>query len=199
MIARTPPTVAALYVDVERGPYASLPGVECWGEDRDARLYQGPHPVVAHPPCAGWGNLRVCRHTVIRLNEWDSERFDRDARHMSCGPVAVHQVRRFGGVLEHPAGSMLWRYANLPTPGLFSDDFGGWSVEVAQGAYGHAAPKRTWLYIVGVPREAVSFRGYVDPGGRVMSQWSSDRHITPPEFAGLLVDIARSAREEFAS
>lgn len=46
--------VAALYVDTD-GAYAGIPGVELWDEIRDARLYGGPHPVVAHPPCQRWG------------------------------------------------------------------------------------------------------------------------------------------------
>ncbi len=43
------PNVAALYVD-PKGVYANLPGVEVWDEEPDARLYDGPHPVVVHPP-----------------------------------------------------------------------------------------------------------------------------------------------------
>lgn len=40
-----------MYVDVKRGPYPAVPGVDCWGLDRDATRYAGPYPVIAHPPC----------------------------------------------------------------------------------------------------------------------------------------------------
>ena len=46
--------VAALYVLAD-GPYSGLEDVEPWPLERDARKYAGPHPVVAHPPCARWG------------------------------------------------------------------------------------------------------------------------------------------------
>jgi len=48
--------MAALFVD-PNGVYAGLPDVDVWDEARDARLYAGPWPVVAHPPCARWGQL----------------------------------------------------------------------------------------------------------------------------------------------
>ena len=42
--------IAALFVH-KGGAYFGLPDVDPWDEARDARLYPGPHPVVAHPPC----------------------------------------------------------------------------------------------------------------------------------------------------
>jgi len=48
--------IAALFID-ERGPYVGLPNVDAWGKTRDARLYRGPWPVVAHPPCERWGAM----------------------------------------------------------------------------------------------------------------------------------------------
>jgi hypothetical protein len=46
--------IAALYVQ-RGGVYCGLPDVEPWDEERDARKYVGPWPVVAHPPCQRWG------------------------------------------------------------------------------------------------------------------------------------------------
>ena len=107
---------AALYVDVDNGPYAGL-GLDCWGVDRNAKLYDGPGPVIAHPPCGPYGAFR-----------WNCHKQDPE-----CALVAVRQVRQFGGVLEHPAGSALWQVeSSLPMPGLFCDEVGGFTLEVSQ-------------------------------------------------------------------
>lgn len=187
-------TIAALYVDVERGPYASIEGVEPWGVDRDARLYKGPYPVVAHPPCAGWGAYRMERFILPAVQSWQSEDFNRSGAEMICGPIAVRQVRKFGGVLEHPAHSALWPFCSLPAPGLFTDAHGGRSVEVYQSAYGHSAPKRTWLYVCGCDPSIAIRDHFVPADGRVEALWSSKRHLTPNAFADLLVSLARSVK-----
>lgn len=49
--------IAALYV-ATGGIYYGIDDVDPWDTARDARLYPGPHPVVAHPPCARWGQER---------------------------------------------------------------------------------------------------------------------------------------------
>jgi len=48
--------VAALFVQIP-GIYSGREDTEAWGEEDDARLYRGPHPVIAHPPCARWSRL----------------------------------------------------------------------------------------------------------------------------------------------
>jgi hypothetical protein len=125
--------------------------------------------------------------------------------------VAVAQVRCWGGVLEHPAGSLLWRHCALPRPGELPDAWGGQCVEVCQVDWGHPARKRTWLYYVGgrlppfpARREPTHWisggrkvrhdhgGGVVPPGIRVCS--AQQRRRTPPAFAAWLVNIARSTR-----
>lgn len=174
----TTPTVAALYVRAD-GPYADMDGVEAWTAERDATTYAGPHPVVAHPPCGPWGRY--------------AHRCRQDA---SAAIVAVDQVRRWGGVLEHPAGSRLWAMG-LPRPGMPPDAWGGYALVVEQGWWGHPAPKRTWLYVVGVkPLELPEsfFPPPVAACGRVESLSRRQRELTPLPLARCLVEIARRAR-----
>jgi hypothetical protein len=188
--------IAALYVDVKRGPYAGMPGVDAWGIERDATTYAGPWPVVAHPPCGHWGRYSHKAH---------------DDGH--TGPIAVAQVRRWGGVLEHPRHSKLWRECGLPRPGELPDAFGGYSVKVFQRDWGHRADKATWLYIVGgtipampdpqPPRDVwTPSKRLLDParldsarprGARGVLECLSknQRHLTPPDFAVWLVELAR--------
>jgi hypothetical protein len=183
-------TVAALYVD-PRGPYPNMPGVECWDEARDARNYQGPHPVVAHPPCGPWGKLwRNCKH-----------------QDPTCGPAAVSAVRRWGGALEHPEFSKLWRHCKLPRPGELPDEYGGLSILVDQCAYGHCTRKRTWIYIVGAPLPAEILTGgepthsicngrgqTLKDGTRRQRATALQARLTPVSFAALLIGIARNVR-----
>ena len=123
--------VAALYVETN-GVYAGLPDVDLWDEARDARLYAGPWPVVAHPPCNHWGQLgriNAARYETFRIGD------DR-----GCFAAALNAVRTWGGVLEHPAHTIAWKVFGLED---------GWVTELSQVAYGHPARIRTWLYYVG--------------------------------------------------
>jgi len=135
--------VAALYVE-KGGVYWDLPGVDPWDEERDARLYPGTVPVVAHPPCSKWSPL-----AHINKGRLPGYHIGDDG---GCFAHALDAVRRWGGVLEHPAGTLAWHPHGLPRPmrGCWSlpDQWGGCVTEVDQGTYGHIARKRTWLYAV---------------------------------------------------
>ena len=139
-----PVTVAALYVD-PAGAYAGLEGVEVWDEARDARLYDGPYPVVAHPPCNRW-----CRMAGFVEKVYGHKRGD-DGGTFAAG---LKSVRTHGGVLEHPAHSLAWDHFNLPQPAWRE----GWNLAldgsavcyVEQGRYGLPVKKGTWLYAFGI-------------------------------------------------
>ncbi len=196
-----PTRVAALYVDA-RGPYPKMPGVDCWDVKRDATKYGGPWPVVAHPACGPWGKLRH----MYKGGEGGPE----------LAIKALEQVRKFGGVLEHPADSKLWWHdptlnEHIGRFGCHADRFGGRCTWVEQVEWGHAARKRTWLYTVGVPRGAFTappFPGrkpthYIG-GGRqthgtrqggaiptgIKAACAQMRRRTPPLFAEYLVSLA---------
>src|SRR5207247_755620 len=87
--------IAALYVETG-GAYFGLPDVEPWDAARDARNYPGPWPVVAHPPCGRWSLMGLCRGYY-------------DGDDGGCFEAALDAVRKFGGVLEHPAHTLAWR------------------------------------------------------------------------------------------
>lgn len=170
-------TPVALYVR-RNGVYGQL-GVDAWDKDRGAQHYAGPHPVVAHPPCGPWGRFA-----------W------RSLEDPTLAPLAVEQVRRWGGVLEHPAHSQLWRYFSLPLPGAPADAHGGYTLAVEQSWWGHRAPKKTWLYVVGVaPDDVPPMPPPVpDPGGRIEFMCEAERERTPVAFARWLLDLASRAR-----
>jgi hypothetical protein len=192
-------TVAALYVD-PKGVYAGLSGVEVWDEARDARLYDGPWPVVAHPPCARW-----CRLAGFVEYRGGAAR----GADGGCFAAALAAVRTYGGVLEHPAHSAAWATFGLVEPsvriGWTGCLDGGWVTVIEQGQYGCSVAKPTWLYAFGVelpallwsakPSSAESVWGFGrsqenDPRPRLAR---NERAATPEPFRDTLLAMARSA------
>ena len=205
--------VAALYVEKD-GCYFGLPGVDPWDQDRDARLYPGPWPVVAHPPCQRWGKMWFGQPlTVKRTGERKVKGDDG-----GCFKAALNTVRVFGGVLEHPWGSHAWKHFGLKVPSrkggwIVADEHGGWTCCVEQGRYGHYARKPTLLYVVGCERPELDW-GIGEPrydpvtvarmglkrakrlgevGAKGGGKDSAPRIGTPAPFRELLLSIARTA------
>lgn len=189
--------IAALFVETG-GAYFGLDDVDPWDVTRDARLYAGPHPVVAHPPCQLWVNF-----AALNFKRYGGEH-NRPGNDGGCFASALASVRRWGGVLEHPAGSKAWEAHGLRRPTWGS----GWghdadyvfTCEVWQSAYGHPARKRTWLAYVGDdwPPELDWSRkpgthqvGWFDRIKPTLSKRESS--ATPPAFRDVLLAIARSA------
>lgn len=208
--------IAALYVD-PRGSYAGLPGIDLWDEKRDARLYAGPYPVVAHPPCQRWGKLWAGQPLHIKRTGERKTKGDDGG----CFAAALASVRKWGGVLEHPWGSHAWPHFGLNTPSRFggwivADFFGGWTCCVEQGRYGHYARKPTLLLAYGCDLPELDWgKGppRLDPaviermglarakrlgevGGKGGGRDSAPRIGTPEPFRDLLISMARSVRAE---
>ncbi len=191
-------TVAALFVDPE-GIYAGLPDVDVWGEERDARLYAGPYPVVAHPPCNRWGQLAHVNHARYGTPLGEDG---------GCFEAALEAVRRFGGVLEHPANTLAWKTFGLPKPkpGSWYQSFDdpGYVTEVSQVAYGHPARKRTWLYLIGEPlrldwREPPHTHvvgAGIHTGESTWAPRDDNSMRTPEAFRDVLLGLARSSTRE---
>nr|USU32848.1 hypothetical protein NG677_03890 [Methylobacterium sp. OTU13CASTA1] len=207
--AETSPTIAALYVQKD-GCYANLPGVEVWDQARDARTYAGPHPVVCHSPCQRWG--RFWHGSTRKPHQFQMGADD------GCFAAALAAVRRYGGVLEHPANSHAWAAFDLWRPArsggwLQADAHGGWTCYVEQGHYGHFSRKPTWLYAVGIERPeliwgpaeqrlhpiALERHGYAKArrigmaamiGGKDKTKI---REATPPAFRDVLLTMAATA------
>lgn len=192
--------IAALYVH-KNGAYFGLDDVDPWDEARDARAYAGPHPVVAHPPCSRW-----CRLAGLVEARWGHKKGDDGG----CFAAALRDVRRWGGVLEHPAYSDAWAAFDLPRPvrgaGWVQGKCGGWSCHVEQGQYGHPAKKATWLYAFGTELPELDWSS---GSGVALVSWcgnhvkSSEKHprigkkaaaATPPAFRAVLLDLARSVK-----
>lgn len=113
-------------------------------------------------------------------------------------------------MLEHPAGSRLWPRVGLPAPGAPKDKYGGWTLGIYQGWWGHPADKPTLLYIVGLePRELAPLPFRMGRAPKCVTNWrtlrrgdpgfrtectKAEREHTPPALAEWLVDLARRCR-----
>ena len=207
--------IAALFV-ATGGCYYGIPDVDPWDQARDARLYRGPWPVVAHPPCQRWGKMWFGQPLTVKLTGQRQRLGDDDG----CFAHALWSARTFGGVIEHPWESKAWPYFGLNVPAreggwIEADKLGGWTCCVEQGRYGHYARKPTLLYVNGCDRpELVWGRTSWEPDPAVVARMglkrakklgemgargggkdSAPRINTPLPFRDLLLSIARNVRD----
>ena len=168
--------------------YRRLPGCDVFDLVRDAWSFRGGKPVVAHPPCRLWGELR---HGV-RL-PWPSVLAE-----VMLGGWCVMQAAACGGVVEQPLRSQLFERFR---PGC------GFFMNVPQMWFGHRAEKQTRLLICGcrpvdVPRvelvlgdaERVITNVKSRPLGHPLHRAEvtrAEREATPLSFATWLLDVAR--------
>ena len=131
---------------VTDGVYFNDTTIEPWDIERNAMNYSGSLPVIAHPPCKRWGRYWSGGPSVkIKKHKGDDS---------GMFAKSLWAVRTFGGVIEHPEASHAWDWYGLGRPPrnggwISADKYGGLTCCVAQGHYGHAAQKFTWLYYIG--------------------------------------------------
>lgn len=167
-------TVPVLFTRSRTSPYLAL-GCDCYDLARNALTWPGGRPAIYHPPCRSWSQLSHFakpRNGERELAIW-----------------AMQNVRKFGGVLEHPIKSRLWAESHCRGWGI-RDHFGGVLVPVAQSAFGHRAPKHTGLYMVGIDVPAVPQPG--ETFTTVERMCKAERERTPVELASWLVNLVKS-------
>lgn len=200
LVKAAPLSVAVLFAKKD-SVYKSLHFCDVWDKSRDATKYKGGLPVIAHPPCRAWGTLRHMAKP--------------EAGEKELAVFAVQEVRRCGGILEHPKRSQLWPELNLPWPGESPDRFGGWTQAVRQFDWGYPAEKCSLLYIVGIrpsdlppiplilrePQFTVGTSGRRRDGGRRVGREipKSMRDVTVLGFALWLCETAGKIRREVAA
>lgn len=208
--------IAALFTE-KNGCYYNLPGVDPWDEERDARKYAGPYPVIAHPPCQRWGKMWMGSPSYVAKTGIRKKKGD-DA---GCFASALASVRKYGGVIEHPYGSHAWPHFGINKPPrkggwIKADDFYGWTCCVEQGRYGHWMRKPTYLFAhktdlpeldwgvskPNYPQWAIDRYGIerVKRMGEIAFKGggkdSSARISTPQAFRDLLISMARTVESK---
>jgi len=195
--------ISALYVQ-DNGCYFGLQNVDPWPEHRDARKYNGPNPVVAHPPCQLWGKM-----ARVNFKRWGGEH-NRPGNDGGCFAHAVKTVEQFGGVLEHPAQTYAWGAHGLDKPhGIgWQRSKLGWVCEVWQSAYGHKARKATWLYYCGKVKPfdldwsripGTHQVGFQDQRGKLRNKPTlskKEANATPLPFRYTLLQLAHQSKGE---
>ncbi len=184
--------IAALFVETN-GAYFGLDGVEPWDVSRDARLYAGPHPVVAHPPCERWGRYWSGGPSAkVRRVKGDDG---------GCFESALHSVTLYGGVIEHPEASHAYTAYGLvkpPKAGGWVLSGSGWTCCVEQGHYGHRARKATWLYVHSANRPRDLIWGPAE-GVRLDEGFHSSQERTAARASGRVPIEGLGRRERLAT
>jgi hypothetical protein len=123
----------------------------------------------------------------------------------ALAPWCIEQIRKWGGVLEHPKKSKLWPFMKLPEPGT-RDEWGGFTIIAPQYWWGHLANKASKFYVCGcdfknVPQipfalgdapmtVATNSKSRGKPHIRPEMK-KEDREKTPDALAEWLVELAR--------
>lgn len=127
-----------------RSIYLKL-GADCYDKSRDALSFNKPVPVIAHPPCRRFSKMRGLTKAPGSEEE-----------------IAYHcleHVQKYGGILEHPRSSLLWKKLTLHA-GSNLTTCGGMLISVNASWFGHPAEKKTCFYINGITQDKLPSMPY---------------------------------------
>lgn len=157
--------------------YFKIPGLEVYDQLRDARTFPGHMPVICHPPCAQWSRMKAFSND--------------DPEQKALANFCLDELKKYGGIFEHPAGSDVFRELDWPE--------GGKIYSVDQSWWGFPARKRTYLFFykckpIAHPLnfEPVMFVVASSKNVKRPEMKKSQRAITPIEFNQWLVDCIRA-------
>jgi hypothetical protein len=104
--------------------YYKIPGLDVYDQDRDSRTFPGNMPVIVHPPCAQWSKMKAFSHD--------------NPEQKQLAYFCLDELKKWGGIFEHPHGSDVWKELDWPEGGKF--------IQVDQFWWGFPARKRTTLF-----------------------------------------------------
>lgn len=148
---------------------------DCWDKTRNAHKWPGGNAIIAHPPCRAWGDY-----------SWKSNHTPEEKQ---LAIWAIHKIRLWGGILEHPRKSKIRQY--LPEPGKI-DKWGGYTIYIQQKWFGHPAEKETLLYIVGIKQQELPLIPitFDTTTNTIQNMSIRQREHTPIKLAQWLIYIA---------
>lgn len=162
----------------KKSNYYKIPGLEIYDQDRDCRTFEGGMPVIVHPPCAQWSRMKAFSNDVPELK--------------NLAYFCLDQVKKYGGIFEHPHGSDVWKQLDWPEGGKF--------IQVDQHWWGFPARKRTTLFFYKcspiqhpLKFDAVEFvvASSRSKYNKLPEMKKSQRSVTTIEFNQWLVDSVR--------
>lgn len=135
--------------------YFNIPDLDLWTEERNAYLFNGNNPIIAHPPCAQWSKMRAF------------SRPDKVAKNLAL--FCWEYVNQNGGCLEHPQGSALFKYVGANRSQI---------VSINQNWFGFPSRKTTYIYFAKCEPERYPL-SFDRPLRTTTSLHSKDRSIMP--------------------
>lgn len=97
--------------------------LDLWDIKRNAYNYNGTNKIIGHPPCQQWSKLKG----LAKENKLEKE----------LGLFVWEKVQQYGGIIEHPAGTSLFKYVGANPKQI---------IKVNQNWWGFKAKKETLLY-----------------------------------------------------